>query len=202
MVYRPLAVLLAAVQNPHSVDDFDPDLFWDQVRASGDCWNWTGRRYSNGYGYVQGYSFTEKFAHRLSWTMANGPIPGGMWVLHHCDNPPCVNPEHLYIGTAKDNAQDRERRGRGNHPVGFSGHGGGKPQTHCVHGHEFTSANTMLFGDGWKRCRLCQRARRAVYRAHKREIRQSRAVATVAHPSLSPGPKRASAPMTPPTDRA
>ena len=51
-------------------------------------------------------------AHRLAWEAANGPIPAGLLVLHHCDNPPCCNPAHLYVGTAKDNARDCKARGR------------------------------------------------------------------------------------------
>lgn len=59
-------------------------------------------------------------AHRVAWEKANGPIPHGMCVLHKCDNPPCVNPDHLYLGTHVDNAKDRESRGRGRDQAGVN----------------------------------------------------------------------------------
>jgi hypothetical protein len=74
--------------------------------------------------------------HRFAWELAYGPIPDGLWVLHHCDNPPCVNIDHLYLGTVKDNTADMMRRGRMRHyfrenPGGASAAGkvGGKPAT-------------------------------------------------------------------------
>jgi hypothetical protein len=148
------------------MDVFDPDLFWDQVRGFGDCWVWTGYRQPNGYGLVRGYTFTERYAHRLSWTMANGPIPAGMWVLHHCDNPPCINPDHLYLGTGIDNARDRERRGRGNHPSGEVWYsrlraGRREPRTQCLRGHAVTPENTVAYSDGFQRCRSCRDERLA-----------------------------------------
>lgn len=57
-------------------------------------------------------------AHCLAYELHYGELPDGLSVLHHCDNPPCINPKHLYAGTYQDNARDRERRGRGNHPWG------------------------------------------------------------------------------------
>lgn len=64
-----------------------------------------------GYGKVKRNGVTT-VAHRVSWEMENGPIPDGLQVCHHCDNPPCVNPEHLFLGTQKNNLDDRNRKGR------------------------------------------------------------------------------------------
>lgn len=77
------------------------------------CTEWEGNRNPQGYGRLRIKGVKSMLlAHRWTWTQANGPIPVGMCVLHHCDNPPCVNLEHLYIGSHKDNARDMWQRGR------------------------------------------------------------------------------------------
>jgi hypothetical protein len=86
----------------------ETEKFWSRVDKSGDCWLWTGRK--NGYGY--GRFANDLMAHRVSYSLANGSVPEGMHVLHHCDNRLCVNPQHLYAGTDKDNAHDKVQRGR------------------------------------------------------------------------------------------
>lgn len=77
------------------------------------CIEWPGPRGSGGYG-KQG----RKLAHRVAWEAAHGPIPRGLFVLHSCDNPPCVNLEHLRLGTQQDNVRDREERNRRAAPIG------------------------------------------------------------------------------------
>jgi hypothetical protein len=81
--------------------------FWSHVLESPACWIWTGNIGPNGYG-----RFGQRYAHRLSYEWMRGPIPEGMFVLHHCDNPPCVRPDHLFLGTAADNSHDMVRKGR------------------------------------------------------------------------------------------
>jgi len=79
------------------------------------CWDWTGTRSDFGYGLLftgpRGASRGEA-AHRISWEIHVGPIPNGLNVLHHCDNPPCTRPDHLFLGTQADNVRDRDRKGR------------------------------------------------------------------------------------------
>lgn len=75
------------------------------------CWLWTGFEHHNGYGGLMIKNVTV-LAHRLSWQIHNGPIPKGLCVCHKCDTPFCVNPDHLFLGTNKDNIHDAIRKGR------------------------------------------------------------------------------------------
>lgn len=76
------------------------------------CWIWTGPTLPFGYGEASFPGLKERRAHRLSWRLHCGDIPHGLFVLHHCDVPPCTRPDHLYLGTAADNARDMVLRGR------------------------------------------------------------------------------------------
>lgn len=80
--------------------------------TDGDCLVWPGARFGNGYGEVK---FNRRLwpVHRLVYTLAVGPIPVGMQVLHRCDRPLCAKPEHLFLGTQKDNVNDMMAKGRG-----------------------------------------------------------------------------------------
>ncbi len=79
------------------------------------CWIWAGNKNQKGYGFFRiGRYGPVKIAHRVSWELHNGPIPDGLCVCHHCDNPSCVNPHHLFVGTQYDNIQDMLAKGRGN----------------------------------------------------------------------------------------
>lgn len=89
-----------------------PVRFWRSVDKSEGCWTWRGASAGRGYGSLH-HDKQSLRAHRVSWELTHGPISGGLWVLHKCDNPACVRPDHLFLGTAKDNAVDRERKGRG-----------------------------------------------------------------------------------------
>lgn len=81
------------------------------------CWLWTGAKSSSGYGHL-GIKGKNVKSHRLSWLLFHGKIPDGMEVCHTCDNPACVNPNHLFLGTHQENMEDMKNKGRA---VGFPG---------------------------------------------------------------------------------
>lgn len=89
-----------------------PGAFMASTHIEGDCWVWSGPRFTDfGYGRVR-VNGREIHAHRCAHELFIGPIPDGLEVLHKCDNPPCVNPAHLYSGTQQQNMDDKVRRGR------------------------------------------------------------------------------------------
>lgn len=93
------------------------ERFWNKVDKSDDCWEWTGKPDGRGYGRIK-INGQSKLAHRISWELHNGAIPHhdsyhGICVLHKCDNPKCVNPGHLFLGTNADNVHDRVKKNRG-----------------------------------------------------------------------------------------
>jgi hypothetical protein len=94
--------------------------FWNKLEHVGDCWEWTGFRSPQGYGSVAVNGKAAR-THRVAYMLTFGEIPAGMCVCHKCDNPPCCNPAHLFLGTHKDNRIDCIRKGR-------EGHEGGAPK--------------------------------------------------------------------------
>lgn len=85
--------------------------FWEKIDRTETCWNWTGNKNDKGYGHCY-FRGKDVPAHRIAWEIEFGVIPEGLHVLHHCDNPGCVNPFHLFLGTNRDNVDDKVRKGR------------------------------------------------------------------------------------------
>jgi predicted XRE-type DNA-binding protein len=114
---------MGKLQNSKSLEE----RFWEKVDKNGSipehqpelgqCWEWRGARSRDGYGRLRkpGQKKAEQrelYAHVIAWQIANDPIPQGMCVLHKCDNPPCCNPAHLFLGTRTDNNLDKKLKGR------------------------------------------------------------------------------------------
>jgi hypothetical protein len=143
------------------------------TEPDGDCIVWIGMRRPKGYGAISiGGRFFQ--AHRVAWVIANGQeIPDGMVICHSCDNRPCVNPAHLFVGTVADNARDMSEKGRAK--------GGPKPREVCKRGlHAYTPDNIVI-ASGHRRCLACKKEAVNAYgrarRKREREARESGAAA-------------------------
>lgn len=121
----------------------------------------------NQYGYGQ---FTDskrktQTAHRAIWILHYGSIPEDKQINHKCDVRACVNIEHLYLGSQKDNMQDKVKKGRSNAQL----------ITHCPSGHEYDEANTIYDNNGkHRRCRLCRKIQKQKYHNLKKETKDQR----------------------------
>ena len=152
--------------NPSVRVDFgDPRLpprFWDKVYPiETGCWIWAGSTRRKGYG-VFNFGYDLFSVHRLSYsTFVAPPPPPTLFVCHSCDNPSCVNPAHLWVGTHTDNMRDMAAKGRSR----------GQKQTMCIHGHAFDQNNTRFYPDGERKCIACSRMSiNASYYKHRARI--------------------------------
>ena len=135
------------------------ERFWKKVGKSGDCWEWlaaTGGG-KNKYGVFCLNGKQIQATHAVL-EIEGVDVPSGMIVCHTCDNPTCVNPDHLFIGTHSDNTQDMLAKGR---------HGGQK-KTHCPHGHELAGENIYWTHRGTRTCRACRNKKNSEYQKRRR----------------------------------
>jgi len=93
------------------------ERFWTKIQRTDSCWEWTGATDRNGYGVISVPTQNKRYqvfrkTHRVAWELAYGAVTGELCVLHHCDNPKCVRPTHLFLGTHSDNAHDKYAKGR------------------------------------------------------------------------------------------
>jgi len=109
---------------------------------NGDCWEWKGKHIPAGYGRIS-YKGTEGYVHRYSYVEFVGEIPENQHVCHHCDNPPCWNPDHLFVGTHQDNMIDKSKKGR-------------TWREKCLRGHVLDEENIYVWS-GVRRCKECAR---------------------------------------------
>lgn len=131
--------------------------------APGECWEWTGSKDKTGRAKFRLHG-ESTIAARTAYLLANGEFDRSCLILHTCDNPSCVNPEHLFLGTHRDNMIDMTIKGRGITP--YSG------ITHCKYGHKFTPENT-IYRDKPKgrRCRICRDKLNRINNAKRKSIR-------------------------------
>ena len=129
----------------------DQERFYKRVKvtAPDECWEWQSYRGPQGYGVFSRKILGQTLAHRISFVMNCGPLTEEICVLHKCDNPPCVNPKHLFLGNRDMNNKDRAQKGR---TVIWN-----SLKTHCKNGHEFTKENIYYRSNGSRYCRECGR---------------------------------------------
>lgn len=132
-----------------------------EINANG-CWIYHGQTLPSGYVHIR---FGNRLwaGHRLMYAMAKGPIPPGMFVCHTCDVRNCINPEHLWLGTPKDNSQDCASKGRVH----------GQTLTSCKRGHPLDESNSYRHA-GRRHCRICQADRGTAYQEKKKLERRRR----------------------------
>ena len=161
--YKKLKYYVPIIITPEFVARFESRVVRDDGMPGG-CHIWIGHINNGGYGAYNNNNRSIK-AHRASYAIYNGEIPNGMHVCHRCDNPPCVNPVHLFLGSISDNMKDAVAKGRHAQVA----------KTHCPKGHELAGDNLFMRSDrNGRACRICrsEQSKRdsANYRARQRAL--------------------------------
>lgn len=145
--------------------------FHQKVNSSGGhdaCWPWLGTTDGRGRGlfWLEG---RHQRAPRVAWSLHHGlPFPSEKLACHTCDNPICVNPAHIFVGSMSENITDAVNKGR--HKANAEHSGWQKHKTHCKRGHPLDGDNLYTNSHGGRGCRICQRAHDAKYRARKQNV--------------------------------
>lgn len=154
----------------------EAERFWRHVAKGDDCWEWTGNRHPRrNVGVFRADARKNEYAPRTSYRLNVGPIPEGLYVCHHCDNPACVRPDHLFLGTQADNMRDMVEKGRHVSPF--------RQRTHCKHGHPLDEQNTQRTGPRgtYRRCRRCHALRAQAERARRAALSPEATARRLAH---------------------
>lgn len=134
------------------IDDPIERIFLKTRTNKNGCWEWLGyvNRAQYGMTAIKGKTY---YVHRLFYQLLNGPLPESIFVCHHCDNPRCCNPEHLFHGTRQENIEDQVRKNRHHNTK----------KTHCKRGHEYNVENTRFITGGRRECIKCNKIRSSDY---------------------------------------
>jgi hypothetical protein len=136
------------------------ERFWNKVYKTESCWLWVGAKTPKGYGQFC-HEGKIRRAHRLAYVLAFGEIPAELFVCHKCDNPSCVRPKHLFLGTNRDNVMDA---------IAKYGHYQ-SDKTHCIRGHAFDKNNTGRARSRNSVVRYCKKCHAATARSQRRKTK-------------------------------